>query len=816
MEKESKIDADKIIQNYKITNVEAFKSYLREVFMDLVKRSTQPSKGIDRTTFFSYYKLPGIIGERMFEVFDKSNIGFIDLEEFTNNMETLFCSNFDEISKIIFKLYDFTNNGEISKEDIRTLLSYVTLEAEENNKIIEEINYNHRVNSQQELEEMLDICFNNPECNKKSMSYFNFIKVIENVNSDIYFLILLFLYDKKPFSKIGVNEYEKHKNISKSNIIKSPERYIIRPSKKSIFSSCLDNLKSPNRRRFFLDQIDQNLLYREKKKNRTVKEKNKILNDIVLTELNNNDEDISPKIAVSRRKKNQNLNKIEVNDSNKKKKINKDDNNNNISFTSMMNKNIYEPIGNSTTNYNKKSKFKTSKNSSPINKKKRNEKNDNLINLNSMDKEDEIFNFEKEESSIRKRENIKLIDFQESDSLEFEEEVIKYEGYLYKIINNQINKLWFKLVHNDLYFFKNQKDTQHKGLHNLNGIFLEEIPSINKNNKIYYGFSLSFPKIKREYYTDDLNSYKLWMDSLKLATNSTNITKDYIIEDEIGSGKFGVIRLSKNKHTGKKYAIKLLSKKNMNSSDLELVRTEIEILKICQHPNIIKLYNIFENSDYFYIIMEYCSGGDLFSYLEKKEFKLSEKKACEIISKICRALYYIHSYGIVHRDLKPENILMTDESENADIRLLDFGLSKILGPDETCNEPYGTLSYCAPEVIKGENYNKNVDLFSIGVITYLILSGQLPFNHKNSESEIARLTIFEEPSFKSRIWNNISSEAIHFIKGMLKKNPNERFSIKDAIEHKWFKKFDIYINGNKESEFEKYSSPIRKCESGKF
>ena len=123
----------------------------------------------------------------------------------------------------------------------------------------------------------------------------------------------------------------------------------------------------------------------------------------------------------------------------------------------------------------------------------------------------------------------------------------------------------------------------------------------------------------------------------------------------------------------------------MDTNDLELVRAEIEILKICQHPNIIKLYDIFETPEYFYIIMEYCSGGDLFSYIEKRNFKLPEKKACEIIFKLCRALYYIHSYGIVHRDLKPENILMTDDTENADIRLLDFGLSKILGPDEMCN-----------------------------------------------------------------------------------------------------------------------------------
>jgi calcium-dependent protein kinase len=89
--------------------------------------------------------------------------------------------------------------------------------------------------------------------------------------------------------------------------------------------------------------------------------------------------------------------------------------------------------------------------------------------------------------------------------------------------------------------------------------------------------------------------------------------------------------------------------------------------------------------------MEYCAGGDLFSYIEKRGFKLSEPRAAQIINKLSTAIFYLHSYGIAHRDIKPENILMTDDTEDSDIRLLDFGLSKIIGPNETCNEPFGTL-----------------------------------------------------------------------------------------------------------------------------
>ena len=169
--------------------------------------------------------------------------------------------------------------------------------------------------------------------------------------------------------------------------------------------------------------------------------------------------------------------------------------------------------------------------------------------------------------------------------------------------------------------------------------------------------------------------------------------------------------------------------------------------------------------------MEYCSGGDLFSYLEKRNFRLPENQACKFMHKMCAAIYYIHQYGIAHRDLKPENVLMTSNDENADLRILDFGLSKIIGPDEKCTEPYGTLSYVAPEVLLDIPYGKEVDLWSLGVIAYLMLSGSLPFDDRESEEEIARKTVSEDPPYKGSIWKKISNEAKDFIKKLLVKNP---------------------------------------------
>ena len=124
---------------------------------------------------------------------------------------------------------------------------------------------------------------------------------------------------------------------------------------------------------------------------------------------------------------------------------------------------------------------------------------------------------------------------------------------------------------------------------------------------------------------------------------------------------------------------------------MELLKREIEILKIVQHPNIIRLLDVFENHDQIFIVMECLKGGDLFSYLDKRNFKISEDRARSILHQLALAVFYLHSYGVAHRDIKPENILLEDNGEESEVRLTDFGLSRIIGPNETSDEPFGTL-----------------------------------------------------------------------------------------------------------------------------
>jgi serine/threonine protein kinase len=247
--------------------------------------------------------------------------------------------------------------------------------------------------------------------------------------------------------------------------------------------------------------------------------------------------------------------------------------------------------------------------------------------------------------------------------------------------------------------YKSPDEVSHKGMHHLSGVFIKEESQTSYENIHFYCFSVVYPKKTRYYYVDNEKEFKEWLQYIKRATGYENLTDKYEVKEKLGNGKFGLVRLGIHKETGRKVAVKIMSKKQMTTQDLELVRTEIEILKICQHPSIIRLYDIFENIDHIYIIMEHCAGGDVFSYIEKRGFKLSEPRAADFIHKLSTAIFYLHSYGIAHRDLKPENILMTDESDNADIRLVDFGLSKIVGPNELATEPFGTLVYIINLVI---------------------------------------------------------------------------------------------------------------------
>ena len=275
-----------------------------------------------------------------------------------------------------------------------------------------------------------------------------------------------------------------------------------------------------------------------------------------------------------------------------------------------------------------------------------------------------------------------------------------------------------------------------------------------------------------------------------------------------------MVKKGVHKRTKLEVAVKIVKKKELIIKDLELLKREIEVLKLCQHPSIIRFYDVFENQDYIYIVMEMLQGGDFFSYLHDRNFVISEKRARVIAHEIATAIFYMHSFGIAHRDLKPENILMKDNTDDSEIKLVDFGLSKTFGPGETCTEPYGTLCYVAPEILMQQPYDKSVDLWSLGIIIYLMLGRHLPFDSQD-DKEIGRKTIYEKISFNHSVWSTVSNDAKDLINKLLQKQPKKRPSIEEVLDHPWIIGNDVNIRelrrksndmGDKVMQFVAYSN----------
>jgi serine/threonine protein kinase len=246
------------------------------------------------------------------------------------------------------------------------------------------------------------------------------------------------------------------------------------------------------------------------------------------------------------------------------------------------------------------------------------------------------------------------------------------------------------------------------------------------------------------------------------------------------------VKLATHKKNGSRVAIKTVKKKDMSAIEVYQQRREIEVLKMCQHPNIIKLIDLFENADYYYIVLEYMEGKDLFDYLKARSFNIPEERAKEIALQLMVSTQYLHSYGIVHRDLKLENVMMTDCSDRALPKLVDFGLAKIIGPSEKADEPFGTLGYVAPEVLKKDPYTFSCDMWSIGCITYALLSGSLPFDD-DSQKETIRKTLHQPLEFDLPVWTSVSTSAKDFVSGLLLKDQHERLTMEKAMNHKWIK-----------------------------
>ena len=265
-----------------------------------------------------------------------------------------------------------------------------------------------------------------------------------------------------------------------------------------------------------------------------------------------------------------------------------------------------------------------------------------------------------------------------------------------------------------------------------------------------------------------------------------DIRKIYKFKEVLGGGHFGCIRLGYKRGENPKryYAIKSIRKKNLTNTDLNDMLNEVEIISKLRHPNIIKFYETYHDEKYFHIVMEYCKGKDIFEKINQYGF-ISENIVKKIISKLVHAISYCHSKNLTHRDLKLENILFINNDMESEIKLIDFGLACKYEPNKKMTTFAGSPYYIAPEVLKG-NYDNKCDIWSIGIITYVMLTGILPFEGETND-EIFNKILTKEVNFEHPNFNIISNEAKMFIKLCLEKDPNKRISAQKLIENNWIK-----------------------------
>ena len=272
-------------------------------------------------------------------------------------------------------------------------------------------------------------------------------------------------------------------------------------------------------------------------------------------------------------------------------------------------------------------------------------------------------------------------------------------------------------------------------------------------------------------------------------SKQTDYRKKYQYIQMLGCGSFGKVRLYLDRQCKAfKYAIKTLKKDYFNKHNLESIVREVNILRSLDHPNIVKYFETYEDENYIHIVMEYIPGDNLFKLItNKKYFKFTEREISQIITCILKAVSFLHHNHIVHRDIKPENILFSVPGDFNALKLIDFGLSKVNNSKKD-NRRVGTPFYMAPEMIEGNGVYES-DIWSIGVILYILVTGKQPFRAKDKESVFKKIS---EANYDIKSLNecNCSDELKDLIKKCLVKNYKKRIKVENALKHNWFKLFD--------------------------
>lgn len=269
-----------------------------------------------------------------------------------------------------------------------------------------------------------------------------------------------------------------------------------------------------------------------------------------------------------------------------------------------------------------------------------------------------------------------------------------------------------------------------------------------------------------------------------IPSRSLGLKDMYKVGEKLGEGSFGTVRKVTHRQTKQARAVKIVSKKLLNSPEKQAwLQAELRILRSLDHPNILRLFESFEDDQNYYLVTELCSGGELYENIVRTGY-LSEAQAANFALQVLSCIDYCHEHNVIHRDLKLDNFMLENEEPGARLKVIDFGTATEWTPGQRFADKMGTPYYIAPEVLN-RNYTEKCDLWSVGVCIYILLCGLPPFPG-TSDAQILRRVRRGKFEFQSPEWDLISYEAKHLVCQLLMRDPDKRISAREALNHPWF------------------------------
>ena len=802
----------------------------------LYQKNKNINKGISLKSFLEYMNIQEFIGKRIFKYLNKSTSSKLNQTDFSMGLNKIYCGDINNLIKFTFFLSDFNEDEKIYKSDMKLLLVYIPASNQKKtikqiNKIINNFFKNSEIGNDKEINFGLYSQYilnynedNNNKNNSESLNDFN------NNAPFFYFIsILSYLFRNCPFNAKNV-DYFKYFHNKKIKLMRNPKRSssLLKdfvPTAKKIdnasysnnnlldFSSNAHLTIRPESKKFSIvaiPKIGQKNLFKTKRsssqKNVNCDKDNEkytnLINNKKKENVKNKDYIISKDkkdIILTKKKKEYNLyqkkiSKIQKNSPllqdislnlNKKTSsplLNGNNDINDFSQSPLLDSNLNRKMSNEdSSNFNKNS------NNALLDMRYYSSKTKMKLPLLTKEKLTPMsvgFKLKKEDKDSEAPEEFVLCEYNSDDN----------EVFLYKfcddINNNQniLNNFYAVLSEKEILFFTSESKNE---LCDLWYIYKGHISTGKEkyNNTNYYTINITFFTnnfVNKLYFLEEdicLNFAK----KIKESINDLDFNDYYELNDKLGQGHFATVNKCKKKISGEIYAVKIINKEELKPIDLDLIQQEKNYLSLLRHPNILSLIDYFEDKKHIYLVTECCNGGDLISFIEKNNKKISEKTCAEIIKKIAEGIKYLNFFGIVHRDIKPENILFSKPDEIKTLKIIDLGVCQTLTYGEMAKEPIGTSGYISPEIYSHEEYSFKTDIWSLGIILYLLITeGILPFDNENMDyAIIGKKVLCLQQEYPDEYFKD-KDKLKNLLDKMLEKNQNKRIDINTLLNDSWF------------------------------